>query len=230
MIEAHVLTYNEERLIWHYISHHLQFCDRIYVYDNYSTDNTVSIAKTFGERVQVKYFGNRYLDDREYLKVKNNCWKNSNADFVIVGDCDEFVYLDSIPQKGVDIIKLNWFDMVSDLEAVQGIEIEEVVRHGVFNPNGKVNMFNTRLKEIGYTFGAHEINPQSNVTFSPIQGKLLHFKYIGGVESLISRHKMYEKRMSQFNRSHGMGVHYLWNEQQSREYYDNIKANVKIVI
>ena len=89
--EAFIITWNEEEIINLTLSHYERFCDKITIYDNYSTDNTCSIAESRGHDV-VKFGNEGVLDDREYIKIKNHCYKQSEAKWVIVVDCDEILH------------------------------------------------------------------------------------------------------------------------------------------
>ena len=54
--------------------HYGSFCNKIVMYDNYSTDGSVNFAKKLG--FEVRTFGKKgELNDQYYLDVKNNCWK-----------------------------------------------------------------------------------------------------------------------------------------------------------
>ena len=92
MVTVYTITYNEEVMIEFFINHYRKIfpnCE-INVYDNYSTDLTVDIAKKYGCNV-IPYDTNNELSDETYLQIKNNEWKNSKTDWVIVCDCDEFI-------------------------------------------------------------------------------------------------------------------------------------------
>src|SRR5690606_32463251 len=86
-IHAYILTWNESDIIGLVIKHYQKFCDKITIMDNHSSDGTDKIAKSMG--CEVRKFGTRYFDDAENMKVKNECWKGSDADWVIVCDADE---------------------------------------------------------------------------------------------------------------------------------------------
>ena len=76
MIEAYIICWNESDTIHLTIEHYEQFCDKITFYDNHSTDGTQEIISDYGH--EIRTFGNRHkLEDKEYIKIKNNCWKNS---------------------------------------------------------------------------------------------------------------------------------------------------------
>ena len=189
-------------------------CD-IIMYDQYSTDNSVSLAKSLG--FEVRTFGSRQLNDQHYLDVKNHCWKEQRgkADYVIVCDADEFVTVPKNLTCSLPIV--NGFNMVSNnlpIESIQdintGAESVSYSKRAIFDPN--------RIKEINYVHGCHVANPVGDITEHDTCS-LFHYRQIGGAERMIKRHKEYIQRMSQFNKRHRMGFHYLHEEQQKREEF-----------
>src|SRR5690242_8955037 len=95
-IDCYFLNWNEIDQIRFTIEHYKSFCRRVIVYDNWSTDGSDNLAASL--LCEVRPFGiPGILDDFEYLKVKNECWKNSDADYVIICDCDEILYHQDLP-------------------------------------------------------------------------------------------------------------------------------------
>ena len=89
-IETHLITWNRSDTIHLTVSHYLKL-GRVIVYDNFSDDNTREICEALGAEVMM--FGVAgVLSDQAYLDVKNKCWNNSDADYVIVCDDDEILY------------------------------------------------------------------------------------------------------------------------------------------
>jgi len=237
-IHAHVITWNEERLIWHYLNHHLTFCQRVFVYDNHSTDRTVEIARSFGSRVEVIPFGDQFLNDDDYLKIKNEAWKKSDADFVIVGDCDEFIFAKDIASifyrakmNRVSVIPLKWFDMISDQSVEANRMIHDQIKTGVPNQGSKNLVFSPELiTDINYGYGAHHSKPKGVTKIGNEFLTCLHYKYLGGVEAMISRHEAYKKRLSKNNLKKNLGSHYHFTREQNIEFWNNIKAHSQQVI
>src|SRR5690606_28042527 len=93
-IHAYILTWNESDIIGLVIKHYQKFCDKITIMDNYSSDGTDKIAQSMG--CEVRKFGTKFFDDAENMKVKNECWKGSDADWVIVCDADEVLFHNAI--------------------------------------------------------------------------------------------------------------------------------------
>ena len=190
------------------IKHYQKFCDRIIIYDNHSTDGSAELAKSLG--CEVVPFGNKYFDDSENMNIKNNCWKGSKADWVIVADFDEIL---QAPDSGIHLNTLatifktvGWQIMSNEmpkeylLEITNGYRFDNYSKNIIFNPK--------EIKEINYNPGAHLCNPVGNVVWSEESFYVLHYKHIGGVERTIKRYKEYQKRMSKLNRAKGWGSHY----------------------
>lgn len=216
MVEAFIVAWQEAETIRLTLSHYNSFCEKVTLFDNYSTDGTPDIARDMG--ATVKQFGTPgVLSDDDYLTVKNNCWKKSQADWVFVGDADEVLMskrtqsircvLDWAREDGATIFKPIGWDIYSnhmpeDLRDVQ---------HGFLNENySKTALFNPKqIREINFRYGCHVSKPAGNVVFSKWQLFLLHYRNIGGPQRLVNRHALYRTRMSEKNIRFGLGVHYM---------------------
>jgi glycosyltransferase involved in cell wall biosynthesis len=239
-IDLHILTYNESDIIGLVLKHYAKFCRSLYVYDNHSTDNTREIAESMGAKVTL--FGSKFFDDEINMNLKNNCWKGSDADWVIVCDCDECLFLHVNGQEKIktllwgiksiynaSIIKtIGWQIMSNEmpkedlLEITTGYHFDNYSKNIIFNPKA--------IKEINYNPGAHRINPVGDVVYSSEPLYVLHYKHIGGVERTIKRYKEYQKRMSPYNRKHGHGRHYNQNERMLRkEWNERMKISKPLI-
>lgn len=226
-IEAYILAWNEAETIHLTIKHYQQFCDRIIIYDNFSTDNTREIAEALG--CEIRPFGIAgVLDDKEYLKVKNNCWKGSNADWVIVCDADEIIWSKDIVADLQEAKRLR-FGMVSTygwnvfsndvprenwLEITNGVHDANYSKYCVFNPKA--------VEEINYVYGAHEAKPKGTfcTTNENLQLTLFHYKHIGGAQRVADRHALYESRRSDFNKKWKLGFQYAEPREQTIKYFN----------
>jgi glycosyltransferase involved in cell wall biosynthesis len=233
-IEVYVICYNEEVMLPYFLRHYSEFCDRIIVYDNYSTDRTEEICKQ-NPKVEVRKYdsGNQIRDDI-YLQIKNNCWKDSEADWVIVVDMDEFVYHENI----VGVLESTWatvieppmFNMISEKLPKGAGQIYDEVKFGL--PGGaKRNMFRPgEIREINYEPGCHGATPEGNIIFEEgTKIKTLHFRYLSK-QYLIDRNALSNKRLSEVNKKMGWGVHYKTPaEELSAEFDSLLKQAVQII-
>src|SRR3990167_6005581 len=195
-IDCFFIGFNERETIHLTIRHYKAFFRNVYYYDNFSTDNTRDIAEREGAIVRM--FGiEGQLNDQEYTKLKNNCWKGSDADWVIVCDADEILFdpylleaLFEAKHSDCTIIKPQGFNMFSN-EVPRGTWTE--INSGVKDENySKLICFNPKaLTEIGYVYGCHEAKPKGRIRFYTGTPKLLHYKAVGGAQRLADRHALY---------------------------------------
>jgi glycosyltransferase involved in cell wall biosynthesis len=222
-IEAYVLAFNEEATIALTIKHYQQFCDRIIIFDNFSTDSTREIAESLG--CEIRPFGIAgVLDDKEYLKVKNNCWKGSNADWVIVCDADEILWHKDLRMLLFDepngtIFRTEGWNVFSNdmpannwLEITTGLPDRKYSKQIIFDPKA--------IKEIGYVYGCHENNPKGEVIYSQETLTLFHYKHVGGANRVADRHALYAERLSDWNKRYRCGFQYLEPRNKTIEYFN----------
>lgn len=230
-IEAYIIAWNESETIHLTIKHYQSFCTSVEIFDNYSDDGTPEIARSMG--CEVQSFGIRgVLDDREYTNLKNNCWKGSEADWVILVDADEIF---SFPAENIEqrLARLR-FEEVTIIKPYGWQVVEHTVpretwfevTRGFHYPNySKLCCFNPKeIREINYVHGCHVANPVGNVKIAET-GTLFHYRNVGGPQRLIDRHALYRKRLSGWNIKWKAGDHYNhederrireWNEQYER--------------
>lgn len=236
MISVYTITYNEEVLIEKFINHYrnnFKNC-KIIIYDNYSTDRTVEIAKSLNCDV-VYYDTNNKLSDSKYLDIKNNVWKTSETDWVAVCDCDELLEINeeqllSESSNGVNLIKFNGVNIVNNDDNIKNLD--EMV-YGVYDENfSKTCLFNKKfIKDINYSPGCHSSNPQpsSNVVPSKNNYRLIHFKYIG-IDYTVNRYQLFASRLSDENKIKGWGYHYQQNKEKIIDFYNQqIKKITKVL-
>lgn len=231
MIEAFIICWNEEETIQLTIDHYKTFCDRITFYDNFSDDDTANIIIKNG--CKIVHFGNAgKLEDKEYIKVKNSCWKNSKADWVIVCDCDEIIWHEDIRATlnhekalGNTVFDTYGFDIFSeDMPKKSFLEIQT----GIYSENySKTAVFSPKIKSINYVYGCHVADPVGNVRYCTKKLNLFHYRNIGGAKRLIDRHKIYRGRMSEFNKKVGLGIHYTYDdERRVNDWYEQYNRAV----
>jgi glycosyltransferase involved in cell wall biosynthesis len=222
-IEAHLLHWQEKDIMPYVVKHYQSFCDELIIHDNHSKDGSAEMAKELG--CTVIPFGGQFFDDQSNMDVKNNCWKGSDADFVIVADFDEILVKHKAnwdnDKVAPSIFKTIGWQIISDdwpacwlTEITNGFRFDNYSKNIVFNPQ--------RITEINYGPGAHECKPEGDVVWSEESLYVLHYKHIGGVQRTIDRYRVLQKRLSKKNRQMGWGSHYNrtpasirqeWNER-----------------
>jgi glycosyltransferase involved in cell wall biosynthesis len=214
-IEVYAICYNEEVMLPYFLRHYSQMCDKIVIYDNYSTDRSDEICRQNPKVELIKYDSGNQIRDDIYLEIKNNCWKNSKADWVIVCDIDELlVQLNAAADlNNWTVVMPDWFEMVAD--RLPDIKEDQIYYDNNYNQGvsqgqiSKCIMFRPgAIKEINYHPGAHGIDAVGDVrVLHTSDFGILHYKYLSA-EYVIARHAMYRQRLSDINKRLKWGVHY----------------------
>lgn len=217
-VEAFILNFNED-LLHLTIKHYQQYCDKITILDNYSTDGSDLVAESLGCHVQ-KFGIKGELNDAKYIRVKDHCWKTSTCDFVIICDADEILWhprLTSVLEEAManryTIFKTAGFNVYSHhlpkqdyFEVQTGVWDTNYDKNAIFSPK--------YIKDIRYAYGAHTCKPEGIVNFSPDTLILFHYRNIGGPDRLVQRHTIYRKRMGELNNKFGLGCHYNYDDER----------------
>lgn len=218
MTEAFIICWNEIETIRFTIDHYEKFCDQLTFYDNYSDDTTDTYIESRGHKV-VKFGTPGKLEDKTYVKLKNICWRQSTADWVVVVDCDEIVHHNSIKEvlqdaKGT-IFKTYGFDIFSnDMPVNSFLEIQT----GIYSENySKSAVFSPKLESINFDYGCHVAKPRGDVRVCKEVLNLFHYRNIGGVERLVKRHEIYRERLSDHNRKYNLGIHYMYEDERRKK-------------
>jgi hypothetical protein len=243
IVHAYFLCYNEEYILPHLLKYYSEFCEKIYILDNKSTDNSVGIIKSFLNAEIISWDSNEEVRDDLYLNLKNNTWKQSRGkcDFVIVGDADEFLYNDNmvdflkrVKNDGFTLFKPEGYHMIGDEELILSSDdnIFEKVKEGIIgSSNDKLMLFNpNKIQEINYTFGCHQANPVGDVILYSFNDlKMLHYKYLG-LKDFIPKQILRGERLSEFNKTRGLGMYYLYDENKHKEEYKTFVKKRKKVL
>jgi glycosyltransferase involved in cell wall biosynthesis len=228
-IEIYTVCFNEERILPYFLRHYSQY-GKIVVYDNYSTDSSVEIAQNGG--AEVRLFDTRgQFDDTTNVSIKENCWKGSQAEWVIIVDMDEFVYhpdlIGYLSNSKATIIEPIMFDMFTYCFPTTSGQIYDEVKCG-HETWPKMNIIcPSEIKEMNYIPGCHLAEPTGNVIIERTnEVKTLHMKHLGR-EYTIARNQSYGARLSQKNRDLKLGTHLLRTPEQVGQSFDDL---LKIVI
>ena len=228
-IEVFAVCYNEERIMPYFLRHYSQFAE-IFIFDNHSTDRSVEIAQKGGAHVSLFDTGGTF-DDGANLEIKEHCWRDSKADWVIVIDLDEFVYhphiVDFLSESQGTLIQPNLYEMFTSIFPTTVGQIYEDVKNG--HPSWpKINLIQpSQIKEMNYTPGCHLATPKGNVVLVNTNDiKTLHMKNLGR-QYTIDRNIMYGVRLSERNKEMGWGTHLLRTPEQVGADFDRL---IQIVI
>lgn len=225
-IEVYAIAWNEERLIDQFIDWY-SFASKITILNNYSTDRTVEIAISKG--CDVKVFGSNEQDNLIMNQTKEECWKDSKADWVIVCDIDEFLYhedlLNVLQNTEATVIKCEAYNFASEYpenvyNVREGVRSELYDKCVCFRPD--------KITSMNWTTGCHTCSPEGDVSYLEGVVKLLHFNMLGRQE-LKDRHIAYLERTSESDKKHGYGIHYSAVSSEVDKIFDEVYNNRKKV-
>lgn len=232
MLTIFTITYNEELVLPHFIKwYRSRFANcKIVVYDNESSDNTEQIAMENNCEV-VNYSTDNKLSDSAYLKIKNNAWKQSDTDWVMVVDCDEFVDvtendLIELESNKKTIVSAVGFNMCNVENLTELADIKHGVRAEQYD---KSILFNKKyIKEINYEAGCHSCTPKGLVKYSEGLFNLYHMILINE-QFLVDKYLRNASRMSEENKRNKWGHHYLQSEEIVRANYKHGLELAKLI-
>ena len=236
------LTYNEEKLIPYVMPYYERMhIDKLIVFDNFSTDNTVKELLKY-PFVEIRYFNTENeMNDKEHQRIKNNIWKDyvNDYDWCICCDFDEVLYtkkefkdvLKEYEEQGFNIFRQCMLNIYSEKfpEIEDGQLVHEVLNDGVLwkdfdkniNWGEKANLFNLKkIKEMNYTEGNHREYPigvepnKPNIVVNGIAA--LHLKYIDYNAVLYKTYDYFLRRLKNTNK-------YEYMDPEDRIFLDMAK-------
>ncbi len=237
VIHYYSVCWNEEKILPFVFSHYDDIVDHYYVWDNGSTDNTLSILKANPKVTICNFETENKFDDLKHLIIKNNEWKKSRgkADWVIVCDTDEFLYGEKhlkqiLKDTKKTIFKPEGYDMITDIFPRNTKTIVTQVSRGIKDPYyNKLVLFNPyKIVDINYSPGCHSANPTGLVLFSDFELKLLHYKRLG-LDYLLQRNHILNSRFKEENRQKGMGVQYGYTDASvTSKFYQDLEKSKQV--
>jgi hypothetical protein len=239
-IEVHIIAFNEEDILPWTLRHYAQFASKIVVHDAGSTDRTRQIALQYGAVVPWDTGGQ--MNDATTRDLKNECWRGTEADWVIVVDADELIYfpegiadtLETYARLDIGIVKPHGFEMFSETFPSGPGQLYDHVKIGARDDKwyAKPVMFSpTIVAESGFGIGAHESRPvlydgravnmreDTAKTYPPVF--MLHCHQLGPIDRIARRYDGMRARLSERNVRENWGnVHDdgLTHATKKREY------------
>ena len=231
-IEIYALCHQEAKIIPYFMKHYNQY-GHVSLFEGHSTDGSAQLAESLDATIIPFDTSNEVRDDM-FIDMKNNCWKQSKADWVIVCDMDEFLYhpnlvyyLSTLQET---IIAPRTFEMISDVFPTTKGQIYEEVRYG-FETRSKFFMFKPLdLLGMNYGAGCHDAQPEGNVYINHISEiKCMHFKHLS-IDHIVERNAYLYSRLSDINKKMGWGWHVGLPRERVEAYFNDNRAKLIKVI
>jgi hypothetical protein len=231
---------NESYMAPFFLRHYEEFCDKIFVWDDESTDGTLELLKAH-PLVEILPLEIHGIDDAYNQKIRSETYRRLSrgiADWVMIVDCDEFFYSPHLLENlefqmrlpNSSIMAEGWQMISEDYPAVATTEnLYDKIKEGVQDHMYDRLIFDPDL-DVTVGIGHHSYSLNGYPT--RISGiKLLHFKYMG-LEYMSKRNAKAYKRLVKNNLDHGWGIHSSpgWNGVYSEAWYrEALKNKVKCI-
>lgn len=216
-----------------FFRHYDDVVDKYFVFDNGSTDASLSLLKSHG-RVEISHFdvlGDSFVEEER--RLGDTIWRNSDADWVIITDIDEHIYhpnlseyLQRCTDQGVTAIQSIGYEMVSDSFPTGTEPLVEQVTIGTRSAgHDRLCIFNPReLTETNFSVGRHEAKPAGRVVWpTDPEILLLHYKQLG-VDYPIARSAELRLGLRERDLAESWGVHYTWSATEIAAKWQEIRA------
>ena len=235
-VHCYAISWNEEIILPYFLRYYSDFCDKIVIYDNESTDRTPEIVKSYPNTELRSWSSNNQINENLYLDIKHSCYKESRekADWVIVGDVDEFIFhptlagkLQEYTDSGVTLPKIIGYEMTPNCKLDPNANLPFDYQIGTRATNFDKRMIFNPTLDIQYAVGCHALVGKSpNVVESQDHLYLMHFKKLN-LEYYKARHSLLGARLSEHNKRMHWGIQYMWTPQQMEDEYNQVLSQSK---
>lgn len=233
-VEVFTLCWNELDILPWVVDYWQKYATHVTVFDNGSTDGSIWFLERF-DWITVIPFDSGGFNDTENRRIKNECWKVSKADFVVVCDMDECLLAKNIKASlqhmkdgGATICIPRWYELHSEtFPKYKEWELLHETSPMAYPLRGdaKAVLFDPKaITEMNYTPGAHKCTPEGNVKW--YEGDdifLLHINHNLSLEYKLARYKELNARLSEENRRKRYGFHYAFSEQTLTDAWNEDK-------
>ena len=220
-VDVHVLRYADDWLVPYVIRHYLTFAEKVVIHD---AGGGAPIPLQPG--VEVIPWDCPEVNDLRYAELRNNCWKGTKADWVVVCDLDELLWfpdgaeatLGAYEKMGAAVPKPHGIEMFSETYPAGDGQIFDQIKMGAPDNKwySKAILFNPRLvSDMRYGLGSHECDPYLHDGRSFHVGPrwphakppvyLLHYHHIGPTEDIGAKYDATISRMCPENKKNKWG-------------------------
>jgi hypothetical protein len=234
-IHLYCLCWNDAPLLPHFLRHYDSLVERFVVYDNGSTDESLSLLESY-PKVSVRHFdvsGDSFVEEER--RLSDAMWRESQgeADWVIVVDIDELIFHPDLPgllerctKAGITALRGVGYEMVAEAFPDTDPPITESVTMGTRSAgHDKLCLFDPdALTHTGFGPGRHTAAPRGNVT-QPERSEilLLHYKQLG-VDYPIRRSAELRQGLREGDIEQGWGRQYLWSAAEIAGRWAQLRA------
>ena len=240
-IHSYIVAYNEEKLLPFTLDYYSIFCEKIFIYDNFSTDSSDEIYKKYNKVIVNKFDTQNTQDEIITRNIKSNEYKkysrNCDVDWVIIADCDEFIYHPNLIEKlkeykknGITVAQTSGHEMASvtfteydgqllpNIIKIGSEKMKMLSKNTIFNPNIDIN----------FGIGTHNFTSNNTVLSPNDDIKILHYKCLGK-EYVTNIYKERFKRLSHSSKMNAWNTHYSKIDEFIKLMDDILEKNKNVV-
>ncbi|MDO9712500.1 glycosyltransferase family 2 protein [Paracraurococcus lichenis] len=219
-----------------FFRHYAPWVDRFVIYDDGSTDNSLSILRAH-PKVEVRQFTRVVADSfvLSHTAMQDEVWKESRgqADWVVVTAIDEHLhvrgremrdYLAEQARRNTTLIPALGFDMHHpEMPPDNGLLVETVTCGRARPAFNKLSIFDPNaLQETGFGAGRHVARPVGHLHLPERDEVMLwHYKHLD-FERYVARENVQGRRLGPRDRASGFGRHYLRSRDEHRTFWEEM--------
>ena len=242
VLEGHILCWNEIELVPFVMDYWKRAgVDKLYVYDNGSTDGTLEALKKYDFVETLHFDSEGYTNEFILTQLRNTLWKRSigRADWVIVSDFDEVPWysgegtLKDYLEKQDRAIRTRMPQLLcEDFPEYDGHFLHTLPEMREFedtNMNKTLTFPIKNLKEINYLIGAHECRPVGvEVMEYPEDFCFYHLKHLGKEYVVKKSTRLYENLHPAIQQSL-IDIHYKQYMLEYDKYFEEFKNKSHLI-
>jgi glycosyltransferase involved in cell wall biosynthesis len=229
IIHVYAVCWNEEVILPYFLRHYGAFADKIFIFDNESSDRSPEIidACPKATRIPIKTGGTCSEGSQRECKMRY-IESRGVADWAILVDLDEFIYhpdilgmLDHYRRWWVTIPSVSGFEMISQETPTGDGQLVEYVKTGVPSVGYSKRVVLSPGIDIEFSPGCHQTKVLNgwDGQSEPPELKLLHYRFLGR-EFFIRRYAERRERLCAEDRRLGHGHHYLHPDSYFAHLFD----------
>jgi len=162
-----IITYNEEQNIGRCLEAVKSLADEIIVLDSYSTDQTVTIARSHGAMVYFEKF-------RGYIGQKNYAIQLASNNYILSLDADEV--LDDQLIHSILEAKQTFSARAYQMNRCTNY-CGRYIKHGLWYPDRKIRLFDRRVARWGGLNPHDRIQMKEGFSVVRLKGNILHYSF-----------------------------------------------------
>jgi glycosyltransferase involved in cell wall biosynthesis len=238
-IDVYTIMKNEVFMVKYFLRHYSRFANKIFVFDDDSTDGTREILAQYPQ-VELCPLKKHGIDDiyfRSIYQTEYRTRSRGQAEWVMCVDIDEFIHhrrlvkkLAECKENKIQIIKCDGYSMISNNPPEKDGQIYDEIRDGISDVwMCKACVFDPAV-DIHFRIGRHGFDIATPYKVSDATGiKLLHYRYLGE-EYCIKRSARNVSLLSESNKKWKLGVHNFpeSNYYHSKNWYDSVRMGSEV--